>query len=111
MRNSKIVAQVITVCLLLVATRLSWSADNKQPWQQLYTGAEATGASVISLWQFLPGQESKDNSGHGHDLKLRGEARFVTEGPFGGALESFPADTKNDKAQGAIARSKPDLSP
>ncbi|MBI3921974.1 MAG: hypothetical protein HY318_11205 [Armatimonadetes bacterium] len=88
------------------------SADaESQPWQKLYTGAEATGDNVIALWQFQPGQETKDNSGHGHDLTLRGQARFVTEGPFGGALESFPADSDNDKAQGVISKDGDDLSP
>ncbi|MBM3475840.1 MAG: LamG domain-containing protein [Armatimonadetes bacterium] len=99
-------------CLLLALSHPGWSADAAQgPWQQLYTGAEATGESVIALWQFLPGQEAKDNSGRGHDLTLRGQARFSGEAPVGGALESFPADSTNDKPQGAIAKDADDLSP
>lgn len=82
-----------------------------QPWQKLYTGEEATGENVIALWQFLPGQEAKDNSGHGHDLTLRGQARFATGGPFGSCLESFPADQKNDYPQGAVVKNRPRLTP
>lgn len=112
MKHSKIVEQAIASCLLIGVAHMAASADTQQqPWQQIYTGAEATGDNVIALWQFQPGQEAKDNSGHGHELKLRGQARFVTEGPFGGALESFPADSDNDKAQGAIAKDADDLSP
>jgi len=99
-------------CLLLAVSNPVWSADTgQQPWQQLYTGAEATGENVIALWQFLPGQEAKDNSGRGHDLMLRGQARFSEGGPVGWTLESFPADTTNDKAQGATAKDADDLSP
>ena len=82
-----------------------------QPWAQLYTGEQATGADVIALWQFQPGQEAVDSSGNGHDLRLRGQARFVPEGKFGSCLESFGADTENDKAQGALANDHPALSP
>ncbi|MBU0606360.1 MAG: LamG domain-containing protein, partial [Armatimonadetes bacterium] len=100
------------VSLLLGAVALTWAADaTPQPWQQLYAGEEATGPNVVALWQFQPGQELKDSSGHGHDLKLRGEGRVVKEGPLGGALESFPAGTDNDKAQGAEAKDADALSP
>jgi len=94
--------------LLLGALSPVWSAE---PWQALYTGEDATGPNVIGLWQFQPGAELKDSSGHGHDLTLRGQARVVTEGPLGGALESFPAGETNDKPQGAIAKDADDLSP
>jgi hypothetical protein len=99
-------------CLLLALSSSVWSAETgPQLWEQLYTGAEVTGESVIALWQFLPGQETQDGSGRGHDLTLRGEARFVGEAPVGGALESFPADSANDKAQGVVAKDADDLSP
>ncbi|MCS7254365.1 MAG: LamG domain-containing protein [Armatimonadota bacterium] len=81
------------------------------PWQRLYTGEEATGKSVIALWQFLPGQETRDNSGNGHDLKLRGQSRFVPNGLFGSCLETFPADRENDRPQGAVVKNHPNLSP
>ncbi len=107
-----IAASAAAIGLLAAMACPAWSADTgPQPFRQLYTGAEATGPNVIALWQFLPGQEAKDNSGHGHDLTLRGEARFVREGPLGAALESFPADSKHDKPQGATARDANDLSP
>ena len=112
MNRSVLVIITTVVCLLPAASPLLWSAAMPpEPWQQLYTGDDATGRNVIGLWQFLPGQETRDNSGHGHDLTLRGQARCVTEGPFGGALESFPAGTDNDKPQGAIAKDADALSP
>jgi hypothetical protein len=103
---------VAVVSLLLVAMRPLWAADTvPQPWQRLYSGAEATGPQVVGLWQFLPGQAARDSSGHGHDLALRGQARFVAAGPLGGVLESFPAGEGNDNPQGAIAKDADDLSP
>ncbi|MBI2298504.1 MAG: LamG domain-containing protein [Armatimonadetes bacterium] len=87
------------------------AAADDAPWRSLYAGADATGANVIGLWQFQPGQEGRDASGHGHDLKLRGEARYLAEGPLGGSLESFPAGTENDKPQGAAVPNDPSLSP
>ena len=105
MNRSAIVIVTAVVCLLPAAGPLLWSAAMPpEPWQQLYTGDDATASSVIGLWQFLPGQETRDNSGHGQDLTLRGQARCVTLGPFGGALESFRAGTDNDRPQGAIAK-------
>ncbi|MEN6401586.1 MAG: LamG-like jellyroll fold domain-containing protein [Armatimonadia bacterium] len=95
----------------ILAVLLATSAFAAEPWQQLYTGAEATGDNVIALWQFQPGQELKDVSGHGHDLKLRSQSVVVKEGPFGGALESFGANTESDKEQGAIAADRDDLTP
>ncbi len=81
------------------------------PWQQEYRGADAKGDSVVALWQFNAGAEAADASGRGHTLKLRGQSRFVPDGRFGGALETFPADVKNDHAQGAETPSVPDLTP
>ena len=82
-----------------------------QPWDTPYTGKDATGDQVIALWQFEPGAEAKDNSGHGHDLKLRGKGKFVAGGKFGSCLESFPSGTDNDKPQGAVAPNSPHLTP
>jgi len=85
--------------------------ETSAPWQTLYEGEEATGDSVIALWQFLPGQEEKDTSGHEHHLVLRGQSRFDPNGRFGSCLRSFPGDKDNDHPQGAMARNHPDLSP
>ena len=100
--------RLFAILTLLCALTCAFAAE---PWQQLYTGAEATGPNTIALWQFQPGKEAQDVSGHGHDLTARGAARFVTEGPLGGALESFGANSENDKEQGAIAKDADDLSP
>ena len=82
-------------------------AAAEQPWRQLYRDEEATGEPVIALWQFQPGAETADTSGHGHTLTPRGDSRFVTGGLFGSCLESFHADSP----QGAITPNHPRLSP
>ena len=82
-----------------------------QPWERAYVGDEAMGPNVIALWQFDADGPTKDSSGNEHELSLRGEGRFVAEGKFGGGLESFPAGTENDKAQGAQVDNEPELSP
>ncbi|MBM4081491.1 MAG: hypothetical protein FJ278_17440, partial [Planctomycetes bacterium] len=97
----RFITHLLTASVLAVVTTPSMVRAEDEPWKKLYAGPEATGENVIALWQFLPGQEGKDNSGHGRDLTLRGQARYVKEGPFGAALESFPADKDNDKPQGA----------
>jgi hypothetical protein len=81
------------------------------PWQVLYQGDEATGSQVIALWQFLPGRELEDNSGHGHDLRLRGQSRFVAGGVFGNCLECFRSTGESDTANGAVVKNHPALSP
>lgn len=112
MKTSHIAGFALAVCMMVALSCPVWSAGvAAQPWQQLYTGEEATGPNVIGLWQFLPGQELKDTSGHKHDLTLRGQAAVVKQGPFGAALESFAAGTANDKDQGASAKDADDLTP
>jgi hypothetical protein len=85
--------------------------ERTPPWQPLYQGEEATGPQVIALWQFLPGRELEDNSGHGHDLKLRGQSRFVAGGVFGNCLECFRSTGESDTANGAVVKNHPALSP
>lgn len=85
--------------------------SSTKPWEQLYTGIEQTGDHVIALWQFLPGKETRDNSGHGHDLTLRGNSRFVGEGKFGQCLESFAVDRQEDRPVGAVVKNSPSLTP
>ncbi len=81
-----------------------------EPYDNPYAGDDATGDHVIALWQFDAGAETADASGKGHDLELRG-AEVVTEGRFGGALESFPGWPVEDEPHKAIAKSAPELSP
>jgi hypothetical protein len=102
----------IMAALMMAAGPAALAGEAPEPpWQHPYTGEEATGENVIALWQFLPGRETQDNSGHGHDLTLRGQARFVPTGRFGSCLESFPADRENDHPQGAIVQNHPSLTP
>ncbi|HID22342.1 MAG TPA: LamG domain-containing protein, partial [Planctomycetaceae bacterium] len=81
------------------------------PWQQPYSGKEATGEQVIAAWHFDADAPARDASGHGHDLTLRGQAQFVEDGRFGGCLESFPAGKDNDHPQGALVKNAPRLTP
>ena len=104
-RGNQGAALLLSLLLLALAER-GWAGEARPPWQTHYTGAEATGEHVIALWQFQPGQETRDASGNGHDLTLRGQARFTTDGPFGGCLESFAAGAEN-KPQGALAAMRP----
>ncbi|MBT7302615.1 MAG: LamG domain-containing protein [Victivallales bacterium] len=87
------------------------AAEGEAVWQKPYAGEDATGDHVLGLWHFdapTPAQ----GAGAVAPLALRGQSRFVPTGKFGGALESFPADTANDKAQGAAAtRSFPGHTP
>ena len=81
-----------------------------EKWDGAYSGADATGAHVIALWQFDAGAENKDSSGHGHDLTLRG-AKFSPDGRFGGALESFRGYPDKDEPHQASAKNHRALSP
>ncbi|MBM4079006.1 MAG: LamG domain-containing protein, partial [Planctomycetes bacterium] len=79
-------------------------------WLSAYGGEDAAGKHVIALWKFDAGAETKDASGHGHDLTLRGAA-FSPAGRFGGALESACGWPKEDKPHQAVAKNDPKLSP
>ena len=81
-----------------------------EPWQALYTGADAIGEDVVALWQFDGDSALLDASGHGHDLMLKGGG-LVGTGRFGGALESFRGWPDDDTAHGATAASSAALSP
>ena len=115
MRTKRLCARIALVVVMLAwgpaASGRGGEEPEAPPWQQPYTGPEATGPNVIALWQFNGGAEAEDNSGQEHDLTLRGQSRFAGEGRFGVCLESFPADEKNDKPQGALAKNDPRLTP
>ena len=82
-----------------------------EPWETAYGGDDAKGKRVIALWEFTPGEEARDASGHGHGLKLEG-VKTAADGRFGGCLESFAAEGScGERRHAAIARSMPDLSP
>jgi hypothetical protein len=82
-----------------------------EPWVSAYQGNDATGKQVVALWHFTPGEEARDASGHGHELKLSG-VRAVAEGRFGGCLETLPAEGGCGTVRhAAVARPAADLSP
>ncbi|NLF18456.1 MAG: hypothetical protein GX595_14570, partial [Lentisphaerae bacterium] len=101
--------QIWTMALVL-AVWCGSAAGAEAPWKTLYSGAEATGAHVMALWQFQPGAEAADHSGRGHTLTLRGASRFAPDGLFGACLESFDSDDK-DTPCGATAKNHPALTP
>lgn len=68
-------------------------------------------SNVIAIWEFLPGKEAADNSGQGHNLRLRGESRFVPGGVSGNCLECFRSTGGHDTPNGAVAANHPALSP
>jgi len=100
---------LLGACLLL--NQATAQSEGIRPWETLYEDEDASGESVIGLWQFLPGHAAEDISGNGHTLTLRGQSSFVEGGRFGHCLESFPGDKDNDHPQGAYAQNHPDLSP
>lgn len=104
----------LLTCLMLVTTRLALAQEAAPAWQQPYVGDEAVGEHVIGLWRFDAGNEKADSSGRGHNIvQLRGQTRFVAEGKFGGALESFASDPEqeNNKPEGVMIKNHPSLTP
>ena len=93
----------------IVAAALS-AGPFADTWQREYTQDEARAAHVIALWQFAAGSELEDASGQGHHLELVG-ARVVTEGKFGGGLQSFPGWPVSDQRHAAVTKPHPSLSP
>ncbi len=85
---------VVLGSVLLVATHAALAQD-----------------AVIANWPFDPGQEARDASGHGYDLQLRGESRFVPGGREGSCLESHEAHSGNDVAVGAMVTRSEGLTP
>ena len=107
-------AAVLTLAILIsvqAAGDVFAQQDDVQPWQEPYTGPEATGPNVVALWQFNPQAADSDGSGNGHRLTLRGRTRFVDEGRFGGCLESFAIGEDNGGPEGAMAKNDPRLTP
>jgi len=80
-----------------------------EPWETAYAGDDAAGKHVIGLWKF-DGTGEKDDSGHGHALKIDG-ARISPDGRFGQCLESFPGFPQSDKRHAARTNVDPRLSP
>ncbi|MBT3374102.1 MAG: LamG domain-containing protein [Lentisphaerae bacterium] len=97
--------------ILLLLSRLSHGLEPS--WKRPYADRETAAPDVIGLWQFDGDGPTalRDLSGNGHSLSLRGQARIIPEGKFGGCLESFPAGNDNDHPQGATAKNAPTLTP
>ena len=101
---------LVTLCVCGACLAQDEKPQLCEPWETEYTGNDATGRHVIALYQFNAGSELKDNSGHGHDLKLTG-AKTSPDGRFGGALESFRGWPTEDKKHSACADNSPALTP
>jgi len=81
-----------------------------EPWESEYAKGDATGPHVVALWEFTPGAETEDASGHGHDLVLE-NAKINPDGRFGACLESFPGWPLSDQRHRATVKNDPSLSP
>lgn len=103
-------AVFMLLCLLAGVALAQAPVRLAEPFENAYTGEDATGDHVIALWQFEPGAETADSSGNGHELRLKG-AQFVATGRFGGGLESFRGWPDVDQPHQAIAANRPELSP
>jgi len=109
-RPSGIGAGLLMVLILGGMTAATFA--DEALWRKPYTNEQATGEQVVALWQFKPGAETQDNSGHGHALTLRGETRFAEDGLFGKSLVIPPARTEGeDTPQGAQVPHHADLTP
>ena len=98
------------VCVF--ASRATGAEQPSPPLREApYEGEEASGERIIAYWRFEGDAATQDTSGHGHDLRLRGTARFIPAGRFSGGLESFPAGPAGTEAGGAVTKNAPELSP
>lgn len=94
---------IILVAAVLLAAELA------SPWERAYVGEEATGSHVLGLWKFddptgldAAGKQPKGELRHG---------KQVSEGKFGGALESFAGVPVVDQSHGFVVPNNPRLSP
>jgi len=79
-------------------------------WESAYAGKDATGDHVVALWQFTPGSETDDASGHGHKLRLDG-AEVGPGGLFGSCLECYRGWPVEDKRHAALVANDRALTP
>ena len=101
------------IAMLLAQGALLAVQPLAEPWEQSYTGSDASGGRVIAYWEFEQVAPTRDSSGHGHDLKLAG-VQSVESGKFGAGLESTAgggAAAKRDERHAALVSSHPALSP
>jgi hypothetical protein len=97
---------------MLCACAMAQDAEGSltQPFESAYTGNDATGSHVIALWQFMPGKETEDGSGHGHELQVKG-AEFDEQGRFDSCLESFRGWPDTDEKHGVVVKNHGTLTP
>ena len=96
-RTDRVAIASTAGAMVLVLSASIPAADH--PWQQPYTGSNATGEDVLALWHFDAGTGLEDASGNGHMLNLRGQSRITGDGRFGSCLECFAA--VGDNPEGA----------
>ena len=102
--------KILTTVVLLSGLAAPAALAVSEPWQQAYSGSDATGKHVLGLWQFASAAPTNDTSSHQHHLKLHG-AIVSTNGPFGGCLESFRGYPTEDKRHAAVTAANAALSP
>lgn len=96
-------AAVLGACVLVAAD------EGATPWEQPYVGRDATGPHVLGLWKF-DRDDGLDETGAAPAGTLQG-GRLVTDGKFGGALESFAGFPAADRSHGFVVPNHPRLSP
>jgi hypothetical protein len=105
------IMQRLTMCVCF-ALLFASAAIAGEPWNQPYTGEDATGPHVIALWSFDGPHPAMDNSGNEHAIVFRGQSRVTREGRFGKGIECFNVPAGEDSPEGAMAQKvHADLSP
>jgi len=99
---------IFAFCLITLTAyaALAQTTDSQKP----YSGEDATGANVLALWQFDAENPTKDASGKGHTLQVRGkDTRFVNAGKWGGGLTVESKAAPGDTRQGVGLKDPADL--
>lgn len=99
------------IFLTAIATPLAALAQQAEPWQQAYTGTDASGDHVIAFWNFEGTNDGvADASGHGHSGTLEGAVRRE-DGRFGAGIETFAGWPVEDVRHAVRVGDAPELSP
>ncbi|WP_347242877.1 LamG-like jellyroll fold domain-containing protein [Thermogutta sp.] len=106
----------ITGATLIVSAQLSLGDSSKAEsrpgqGQRSHSDQAPSDQGIVAWWRFMPDQETADNSGHGHELRLRGVARIVSGGVTDNCLECFSTLSNPERGNGAVVKNDPRLSP
>lgn len=103
----------VSICwivgLILLCAKSLLADDVATRWETAYQAADATGPQVLGLWKF-DDSEGADATGRLAKGTLQ-NGKWVAEGKFGGALESFAGFPEADRSHGFVVPPSPRLSP